>query len=67
MPFRKCPKCKSSKGFRHDYQIGGHGFEVRNYKGETLEAEREVIDINESKVSCIECGYRIDADKVKSL
>lgn len=61
---KKCPHCKSKKGFRHDYLITGYGYEIRNFNGDVIDANRETFDKSSDYVECLNCGKPIDSEKV---
>jgi len=63
---RQCPHCKSNKGFKLDYQIGGYGHEVYDFKGNAVSSEREGADSIENQVTCLDCGGFIDTHKVQT-
>jgi hypothetical protein len=62
---RKCPKCKSNKGFKVEYIIHGNGFEIRNFKGKVIDCERNQFDDSGHVVQCIVCGHFIEIEKVQ--
>ena len=63
---RQCPYCKSKKGFRYEYSIGGYGFEVRDFYGVVHGAEREMVDdIDEHTVRCLNCDAKLDQTKLE--
>lgn len=63
--YRRCPKCKSKKGFLINYVIHGYGHEIRSFEGEVLDADRNVYDDTENWASCINCGENIDSNKLE--
>jgi len=63
---RKCPHCKSAKGYTYDYTISGHGSETRNFKGHVIEAHRSMRDnVDYYSVKCINCDKYIDTDRLE--
>lgn len=63
---RQCPYCKSKKGFELKYSIGGCGMVKMNFKGKTLDAEREVFDTIDSYANCLECGKSIETEYLQT-
>lgn len=62
---RKCPHCKSTKGYKYDYRIGGYGSVTMDFKGNTIDCERNTIDdVDYYSVTCINCNSKLDAEKV---
>lgn len=61
---RKCPKCKSTKGFEVTYNIGGDGMEIRDFKGNVKDAERSVTDMD-NHITCLDCGANLDEYNVQ--
>lgn len=62
---RKCPHCKSNKGFELTYGIVGSGMVKMDFKGRTMDAERHVYDDMPRDVSCLNCGKLINIEAVK--
>lgn len=62
--YRQCPECKGKTGFTIHYTVSGYGFEKRTFKGNVLDAERNVFDNNERFAVCLDCGKQIDTDKL---
>lgn len=63
---RKCPNCKSTKGFELSYVITGNGTVKMDFKRNTLTAERETFDHLDSYAHCLNCGKSIDAEYLKT-
>ena len=64
---RKCPKCKSKKGYRYEYRIRGSGSESRDFKNNVIDAERVVVDdVCAYSNRCLECKGSIDYEKVNT-
>jgi len=66
MKHRKCPHCKSTKGFRINYEVFGHGTEDRSFKGVVIDADREVVENVDNYVECLSCGEKIDRECVRT-
>lgn len=62
---RQCPKCKSKAGFELRYSIGGYGMVNMDFKGKTLDAEREQFDTMDTYANCVKCGYSIDVERLQ--
>lgn len=63
---RKCPHCKSNKGFEYSYGIVGNGIVHATFNGKTIHSEREVFDQAPNYVECLNCHKSIDVEKVKT-
>jgi hypothetical protein len=63
--YRKCPHCKSNKGFILRYEIGGYGHEIRDFKGNVIGADREEVNDNDHQVQCLNCQKLIETDNVQ--
>jgi hypothetical protein len=63
--YRKCPFCKSKKGFKMTYHIGGTGSQTFDFKGNILDSERETFDSNDPTVECLNCHRQIDIERVQ--
>lgn len=63
---RQCPKCKSKKGFELRYSIGGYGSVEMNFKGLTINSEREQFDTLDHYANCLNCGFSIDTDRLQT-
>ena len=64
--YRQCPYCKSKKGFRIRYTIGGYGHEDRTFKGDVIDSYRSGADDIDNYAECLECGKLIDSVKLES-
>lgn len=64
---RKCPYCKSIKGFEANYSIEGNGTFIVDFKGFILHSERETFDKFGPFVNCSNCGKSIDIESVEHL
>lgn len=63
---RQCPHCKSKEGFELRYSVGGHGYVKMNFKGKTLDAEREVFDTIDHYANCLNCGKSIETEYLQT-
>ena len=62
---RKCPYCKSKKGFKYTYGITGNGSEVRDFEGNVIDSERETFDdIDYYTICCLNCNAKLDYEKL---
>ncbi len=62
---RKCPYCKSKKGFKYTYGITGNGSEVRDFEGNVIDSERETFDdIDYYTIRCLNCNAKLDYEKL---
>ena len=62
---RKCPHCKSNKGFSISFRIQGmHNMDV-SFKGEILNSERSTHDDIESYGACLNCGRSLPIENLK--
>jgi len=66
MKYRKCPHCKSTKGFRISYEVFGHGTEDRDFKGRVIDATREIVENTDSHTECLSCGKQIPREDVRT-
>ena len=64
MKIRKCPFCKSKKGFEIHISIGGYEIKHMSFKGKVLFQERSGADNISHYVTCLNCGKSIDSEKV---
>jgi len=63
--FRKCPHCKSNKGFKIVVLLGGtHEFES-DFKGNVIKNVRDGCDKIEMYGSCLSCKKPILSDNLK--
>jgi hypothetical protein len=62
---RKCPHCKSNKGFEMSYVIKGSGHEIRDFKGNVIDAVRHSADDLDNYVTCLDCKKLIEIEKVR--
>jgi hypothetical protein len=63
--YRKCPHCKSVKGFRVTIILAGYQEEVRDFSGNMIDASRHGADRVEKMVECLECKKLIPTENVK--
>tara|TARA_R110000772_G_C13310332_1_gene440593 strand:- start:17944 stop:18153 length:210 start_codon:yes stop_codon:yes gene_type:complete len=63
---RQCPHCKSKKGFKYQYQMLGSGEITMDFNGNEIDHERNPADDVDDDVECLECGKRIEIDKVET-
>ena len=62
---RKCPFCKSTKGFSVDVRLSGyHTFNVK-FNGEIISQNREPVDNVEKYGSCLNCKRVIPIENLK--
>ena len=61
---RKCPHCKSNKGFVIRFRVFGHREEIRDFKGNVLESDvADYAEVCEPDpwVECVSCKHTIDS------
>ncbi len=62
---RKCPYCKSKKGYEYNYSITGHGSEKRDFEGNVMDAHRETFDdVDEYTIFCLNCNSKLDIKRL---
>ncbi len=62
---RKCPFCKSGKGFITTTYIGGYQIDTYDFLGNLLDSDRLGADDTEKQVECTECGKHFPIENVK--
>lgn len=63
--YRKCPHCKSTKGFRIMVWLGGYEEVTVNFSGKELDRKREGGDKVENYATCLSCNRTIDTENLK--
>lgn len=61
---RKCPHCKSNKGFEVTIHLGGQQYEQYSFAGKLLGLDRQGTDGAEKYVQCLSCKKSIKIEKV---
>jgi len=61
---RKCPFCKSKKGFEITFWLGGIDKIQSDFNGNILNREREGTDKLDLFASCLNCKKLIEVEKL---
>jgi hypothetical protein len=63
--FRRCPRCKSRKGFSLNIQLGGYQDMAMDFKGKILSSKREGVDKTPHWATCLSCGKAIETERLQ--
>lgn len=61
---RKCPHCKSKRGFQIYISLGGHEHKEMDFNGKLLKQDRDGTDDIDKYASCLDCNKLIDSKKL---
>ena len=64
MKVRKCPHCKSKKGFEVTIMLGGYQTYICDFNGKVIDTERVGADSVDKHVSCLDCKKTIRTENV---